>query len=31
VDDDLQMALITRISEMFSDDEAALTAIAPFI
>ena len=31
VDDDLQIALVTRISEPFSEDEAALTAIAPVI
>ena len=31
VDDDLQMALVTRISEPFSEDEAALNAIAPVI
>jgi hypothetical protein len=31
VDDDLRMALVTRISEPFSEDDAALTAIAPVI
>ena len=31
MDNDLQMALVTRISETFSDDEATLTAIAPVI
>ena len=31
MDDDLRMALVTRISEPFSEDDAALTAIAPVI
>ena len=31
MDDDLRMALVTRISEPFSGYEAALTAIAPII